>query len=112
MVAGDAQMALLLDSPTACLGASPDRHACGRPPYGLSSDVAQLIEHHHLDPTDFQIRHLALHDQASFPQAQLVVTVTNGRARASRTYVSRAHPDEWLLDFEQDLRAGVFSPPA
>lgn len=98
-------MALLLDPPKACPDVSAEQHSLG-------GDVARLVERWGLDPADFQVRKLELRDAACFAQGQFLVTVTNGRVRASRTYVSRAQADEWFSDFDQDLRAGVFSPPS
>ena len=103
-------MALLLDPFTPSAAAAAEQQALGQAPNAPGVELARLIERCHLDPADFQLRKLQLQDQACFAQGHLVVTVSNGRARASRTYVSRAYADEWLLDFEQDLRAGVFSP--
>jgi hypothetical protein len=103
-------MPLLLDPPTAHPDALPEWHAPGRPLHGHGSDVVHLIERCHLDPAHFQVRKLELCDQACFARGRFVVTVANRTVRASRTYVSCAHADEWMQDFEQDLRAGVFSP--
>lgn len=80
-----------------------------RGPGGGALGVSALIARWDLDPLDFQVRVHELCDGAGFAAGSSFVTVTNRRVRASRTYLSRLHPDDWLGEFEQDLCAGVFS---
>lgn len=102
-------MALLLDDLTSCTGA-PAAKPRQRGADGPGSVLPALVARWDLDPADFQLRAHELCDSAGFARGSTFVTVTSRRVRTSRTYLSRLHPDEWISEFEQDLRAGVFSP--
>lgn len=94
-------MALLLDDPISCSRAptakSPEPVPDGR------VNVAALIERWHLEPAEFQVRRHELCESSGFAPGNLFVTVANRRVRASRTYLSCVHSDEWTREFEQDL---------
>lgn len=104
-----AAMALLIDDPPTFSRASPASPP--EPVYiGRGLDVAALIRRWHLVPAEFQVQEHELCEGAGFAPGGFLVTVANRRVRVSRTYLSRPlHADEWIRDFEQDLRAGVFS---
>lgn len=72
--------------------------------------VDALLVRAKLNPDDYVVRMQDIRRPAQWKGLSMLVTVSCGLARVSRTYPSGPGPLDWLTAFSEDVEAGVFTP--
>jgi hypothetical protein len=72
--------------------------------------VDALLVRANLNPSDYLVRMQDIRQPAHWKGLNMLVTVSCGLARVSRTYPSGPGPLHWLTAFSEDVETGVFTP--